>query len=227
MNVKTAPRHRKVVADTTGGAEGNEHLTAMTGAALLVLLAAEGLTIVAKRQLLTLHFFLGMLLIGPVLLKLASTGYRFVKYYTGSQAYVRKGPPVLLLRLLGPVIILTSVGVIGSGVVLALIGPRPSQWLSLALLAHKGFFVLWFGAMTIHVVWYAPKLPRLLAAKVHNTSTTRGGGTGGGRLHAVLAGAGRRWLALTAALALGLVIALATYHLAAPWTHLFGRGIGG
>lgn len=240
MSVKTAPRHRKVVADTTGGAEGNEHLTAITGAVLLVLLAAEGLTIVAKRQLLTLHFFIGMLLIGPVLLKLASTGYRFVRYYTGSPAYVRKGPPVLLLRLLGPVIILTSVGVIGSGVVLALIGPHRSQWLSLTLLAHKGFFVLWFGAMTIHVAWYAPRLPRLLAARLPNARLPGDASTGGSRLRAdsadtgirpprnlPRAGAGRRWLTLTAALALGLVIALATYRLAGPWTGLSGRGVGG
>lgn len=219
MSVKTAPRHRKDAGDAGGGAEGNERLTAMTGAVLLVLLAAEGLTIAAKRQLLTLHFFIGMLLIGPVLLKLASTGYRFVRYYTGSPAYVRKGPPVLLLRLLGPVVILTSAGVIGSGVMLAFIGPGPSQWLSLALFAHKAFFVLWFGAMAIHVLWYAPRLPRLLTAKRPGD-----GGAGSIRLHAVLAGAGRRWLALTVALGLGLVIALATYHLAGPWN---SRGIGG
>jgi hypothetical protein len=218
MSVKTAPRHRKVPGDASGGAEGNERLTAMTGAVLLVLLAAEGLTIVARRQLLTLHFFIGMLLVGPVLLKLASTGYRFVRYYTGSPAYVRKGPPVLLLRLLGPVIILTSVGVIGSGVVLAFIGPGPSRWLSLALFAHKAFFVLWFGAMTIHVLWYLPRLPRLLTA---------GSPGGDNHVRAMLAGAGRRWLALTVALALGLVIALATYHLAGPWTGLLGRGVGG
>lgn len=217
--MKTAPRHRKAATDASGGAEGNEHLTAMTGAVLLVLLAAEGLTIVARRQLLTLHFFIGMLLIGPVLLKLASTGYRFIRYYTGAPSYVRKGPPVLLLRLLGPVIILTSVGVVGSGVMLAFIGPGPSSWLSLALLAHKAFFILWFCAMIIHVLWYAPKLPRLLSARLSADTST-----GGSRLHAVLADAGRRWLALTVALAFGLVIALATYHLATPWTT---RGIGG
>jgi hypothetical protein len=227
MSVKTAPRHRKVAADATGGADGNERLTAMTGAVLLVLLAAEGLTIVARRQLLTLHFFFGMLLIGPVLLKLASTCYRFVRYYTGARAYVRKGPPVLLLRLLGPVVILTSVGVIGSGVALAFIGPRPSQWLSLALLAHKGFFILWFGAMTIHVLWYAPRLLRLLVTRLRGDSGAGHSSAGGDRLNAVLAGAGRRWLALTVTLALGLVIALATYPLAASWTSLSGRGIGG
>ena len=163
MSVKAAPRHRRERArgaSATGGAHGNERLTAMTGAVLLVLLAAEGVTIVFKRELLTLHFFIGMLLIGPVLLKVGSTGYRFVRYYSGSAPYVRKGPPALLLRLLGPVVIATSAGVIGSGVALAITGPRYPQWIFI----HKATFILWFGATAVHVLWYAPRLPRLLRA---------------------------------------------------------------
>ena len=210
--MRTEPRHRRSAADATGRAEGNERLTAMTGAVLLVLLAAEGVTIVLKRQLLTEHFFIGMLLIGPMLLKLGSTGYRFVRYYTGSAPYIRKGPPALLLRLLGPVVILTSVGVIGSGIALAVVGPGPSPWLFL----HKATFVLWFGAMAIHVLWYAPRLPRLLSS----------GSPGWNRARVTLAGAGRRWMLLTAALGAGLVIALATYHLAGSWTGFMAHSGG-
>src|SRR3954452_18018059 len=73
-----------------GGAEGNERLTVTTGAVLLVLLAAEGLTILSIGRLLTLHFFLGMLLLGPVALKAGSVTYRFFRYYTGSAPYRRK-----------------------------------------------------------------------------------------------------------------------------------------
>ena len=146
------------------------------------------------------------MLVGPVLLKLGSTGYRFVKYYAGSAPYVRKGPPALLFRLLGPVVIATSAGVIGSGIGLAFYRARP-----LLLLAHKAFFVLWFGAMTIHVLWYAPQLPRLLSA-----------GTNRVRAQAAPAGAGRRWLLLSAALGLGLAVALATYHLAGNWKYVSG-----
>lgn len=193
-----------------GGAEGNERLTAMTGAVLLILLAAVGVTILKVHQLLTAHYFVGMLLVGPVLLKLGSTMYRFTRYYTGSREYVRKGPPAPLLRLLGPVVILTSVGVIGSGVGLAFAGPGNS----LLLLAHKGFFVLWFGAMSIHVLAYAPKLPRLLGSGSPARERTR----------QVLAGAGQRWLALTISLAAGLILALATYHLAGLWK---SAGFGG
>src|ERR1700761_9310388 len=60
-----------------GGATGNERLTAMTGAVLLILLLVEGFTILRLGRLLTLHFFLGMLLIGPVALKAGSVTYRF------------------------------------------------------------------------------------------------------------------------------------------------------
>jgi hypothetical protein len=42
----------------TGGAEGNGRLTGLTGMVLLVLFAAGGFTILAVRQMLTLHFLL-------------------------------------------------------------------------------------------------------------------------------------------------------------------------
>jgi len=189
-------------ADVTGRAEGNERLTAMTGATLLVLFAAEGVTILSIRRLLTLHFFLGMLLLGPVALKVCSTGYRFVCYYTGAEPYVRKGPPALLMRLLGPLVMVTSLAVLGTGLALGLVGPGDRQWLFL----HKASFVLWFPVMTIHVLVYARRLPRLL----------RGGGSRG-RARLVLAGRATRLLLLAASLACGLALAVLTLHLPARW----------
>ncbi len=213
MSLRAAPSHRRAGAATTGRADGNERLTALTGAVLLALLAAEGVTILFKRQLLTAHFFIGMVLVGPVLLKVGSTCYRFVRYDTGSEPYVRKGPPPL--RLLGPLVIATSIGVIGSGIALALVGPV--QGASFWIFAHKATFVAWFCAMSAHVLWYAPQLPRLLRARSRGTD----------RVTATVAGAGQRWLLLTAALAIGLVAALATYRLAGGWTGLLTRGGGG
>ncbi len=58
----------------SGGSEGNERLTAATAAVLLVLLGLEGLTLLALGQLRTPHIFIGLLVIPPLLLKLASTG---------------------------------------------------------------------------------------------------------------------------------------------------------
>jgi hypothetical protein len=49
---------------------------------------------------------------------------------------------------LGPVIVLLTVLVFGSGVMLAVTGPGQGPW----LLLHKASFILWFCAMTIHVL---------------------------------------------------------------------------
>ena len=198
----SSARHRRSPGGALAGPEGNERLTAMTGAVLLVLFAAEGFTILSIHRLLTVHFFLGMLLIGPVALKIASTGYRFVRYYTGTAPYVAKGPPAPLLRLLGPLVVITSTAVIGTGVALAFTGPRPGLW----LLAHKASFVLWFGVMTIHVIAYAPRLPRLLLS-----------GQVRGRARAALGGRAARWVLLAGSVAGGLVIAAVTLHLASRW----------
>ena len=202
-------------AGVSGGAEGNERLTAVTGAVLLVLLAAEGFTILSLGQLLTPHFFIGMLLLGPVTLKAGSTIYRFARYYTGSAPYRRKGPPAPLLRLLGPVVIASTAGVFGTGIALAVSGPAGRQpWLFL----HKASFVIWFGAMTIHVLAYLPRLPRILASEARGAApgVTEGSGPGG-RAAAVLGGRGLRLAMLVASLVAGLVIAVLTVHLAVPW----------
>lgn len=192
--------------DPAGGASGNERLTAAAGAVLLVLFAAEGITILSIHQLITLHFFLGMLLIGPVALKVASVCYRFARYYTGAAGYRRKGPPAPLLRLLGPVVLGTSLGVLGTGVLLAVAGTAAGPWLFL----HKAFFVLWFGAMTIHVLAYVWRLPRIIGPDLRRSA-------GIGRARTVLAGRSARWLLLAASVLGGLLVALLTVHLAAPW----------
>jgi hypothetical protein len=198
----------------------------MTGAVLLVLLAAEGFTILSLRQLLTPHFFIGMLLLGPIVLKAGSTIYRFIRYYAGSAPYRRKGPPALLLRLLGPVIIASTAAVFGTGIALAVTGPAGRQpWLFL----HKASFVIWFCAMAIHVLAYLPRLPRLLASEARGAAAgevkgpaPRPGGRGGSRATAALGGRGLRLALLVASLAAGLVIAVLTVHLAVPW-HLGGQ----
>ena len=66
-----------------GGSHGNEQLTALVAALLLVLLAVEGATLLRINALLTVHAFVGMLLVPVVGLKLASTGWRMLRYYLG------------------------------------------------------------------------------------------------------------------------------------------------
>jgi hypothetical protein len=126
-----------------GGTEGNARLTATTGLVLLVLLAVEGVTILSIRQLLSVHVFVGLLLIPPVALKLGVTGYRFLRYYARAAEYVRKGPPLLLMRMLvAPGLIAATLVVFGTGVALLAVGPGGGIVLGL----HKASFFVWLGA---------------------------------------------------------------------------------
>jgi hypothetical protein len=63
----------------SGGRDGNEQLTAIVGTLLLIVLAIESATLLNLRSLLTMHAFVGMLLIPIVALKLASTGWRMLR----------------------------------------------------------------------------------------------------------------------------------------------------
>jgi hypothetical protein len=212
-------------APRSGGAEGNERLTAVTGAVLLILLAVEGYTILRIGRLLTLHVFLGMLLLGPVTLKAGSVIYRFCRYYTGSEPYRRKGPPDPLMRVIGPINMLLTACVFGSGIMLAVTGPNysyggPTGWLQL----HRLSFIAWLFFMSIHVLAYVWRLPRLLAAEARGISSSESGtgGQAGGsrparRTMEVLGGRGTRLALLVASLLAGLVIALLTVHLTGKW----------
>jgi hypothetical protein len=131
------------------GVDGNARLTGLNGMLLLVLLAVEGATILRIRQLISVHVYVGVVLVGPVLFKTASTGYRVVRYYTGARPYRQKGPPQPLLRVLGPLVILTTFAVLGTGI--GLLAVHPGQ-AGLLLTAHKASFVVWFAVMTIHVL---------------------------------------------------------------------------
>jgi len=139
------------------GVAANARLTGAVAAALLVLLAAEGATIPFIGPLLGPHVFIGMLLIPPVLLKMGATGYRFARYYTHAEPYVRKGPPPTVLRLLAPGVVLTTLALFGTGVALLLAGP-PSSTL---VFAHKLAFIAWFALMALHVLGHLLEVPRL------------------------------------------------------------------
>jgi hypothetical protein len=190
----------------TADPPGNQRLTAMTGVVLLVLFAAEVITTLLMGSLFSLHFFLGMVLIGPVCLKVGSTVWRFFRYYTGSGPYVRRGPPPTLERILGPILILTSLAVLGSGVMLAVTGPGGS-WEQI----HQRSFYLWLIVVIVHLVVYAPKLPQLLARAPAERAVQ------------ALAASRTRWVLLACSIIGGLVLAVLTYHLRARWGNWGGN----
>ncbi len=199
-------RHSLLGGLFRGGTAGNEQLTALSGVLLIVLLAALGVTILRIGGLLNAHMFLGMLLIGPVLLKLASTGYRFIRYYTGNALYLAKGPPAIELRLLAPLVVVTTVVVFASGVALLFVGPSARGTLTPI---HKVSFVLWLAVTALHVLGHLVELPRALAA---DRNGARGWDDHG-------SGRGARALTLTGALVGGLVLALLVQSQFGAWAH--------
>lgn len=131
----------------------NTTLTALTGLLLFALLAIEGVTVPFVGRLFTLHVFIGWVLVPPILLKISSTSYRFIMYYSGNERYVKAGPPKPLLRILGPVIVLFTTLLMWSGVEMVLLGPNSSStrlWSTI----HKASFIIWFVIMAVHVLSY-------------------------------------------------------------------------
>jgi len=188
-----------------GGTEGNERLTGIVGLLLIVPLAVEGVTIIQIRQLITIHLFLGMLLIGPIALKLASTGYRFVGYYAGRPTYRRKGPPPIPLRVLGPGVVITTIAMLASGVWLLLAGPASRN---AVLPIHKVSFIVWVALAGVHV------LAHVKASWGASRSDLGASGPG-----AALAGRNGRLLVLGLAVVAGVVLAMLVIPDFASWQH--------
>jgi hypothetical protein len=202
----------------TGGTDGNERLTVLTGSLLVLLTAAIGVTIIRIGQLMWLHLFLGLVLIGPVALKLGSTGYRFAQYYADTPAYRRKGPPMPLLRGLAPLVVLATLGLFATGVALLFAGPHTG--LPLGLL-HKVSFIAWIALVALHVLGHLPELLRALPGARRTRGAVvpmRAGAAGRGPARSP-AGGGGRMLALGVALAAGLVLAVALIGQFSLWTH--------
>jgi hypothetical protein len=184
-----------------GGTDGNEILTGATAVVLTLLLAAEGVTIVLIGDLLSAHMFIGMALIPPVLLKLGSTGYRFVRYYAGTRAYREKGPPPLPLRMLAPLLVITTLTVFVTGVALLVAGRRSDLVFNL----HKASFIIWIGCFAVHFFAHLPQTLRSL-----RTDWSRSG-------RRQTAGSELRLGLLIGSLGGGLALALAVLSLITGW----------
>lgn len=187
--------------DRSPGVEGNEILTSATAVVLIVLLMAEGVTVIHMSGLGTVHMFIGMVLIPPVLLKLASTGYRFVRYYTRSRAYRAKGPPLLPMRVLAPMLVVTTITVLATGVLLLAAGHKNGTLLEI----HKVSFIVWLAMFGVHLLAYLPRVVRSL-----------GSDWGAARREAV-SGTGMRAMLVAASLGGGIALALSLLSRMNSW----------
>ena len=186
--------------------DGNERLTAAVGLVLLVLTAVELATIVfGLHQFLSLHVFVGLVLIPPVLLKLACTGWRFSRYYTGSRAYRSKGAPELPMRLLAPLLIAATIVLFASGVAM---GVLHGHSLVVARRLHGPASVLWMLLLGVHVLVYLKRA--LISGTQDVTAVSR----------ASVHGARARTYLLSVAVVTGIVVGAATLPAQHRWLHL-------
>ena len=183
------------------GADGNEILTTTAAVVLLVLLIAEGVTIVHMRGLLSAHMFIGLVLIPPSSAEVGSTGYRMVSYYSGSRSYRAKGSPLLPLRLMAPVLAVSTVAVLTSGVLLLAAGHKSG----ILLTVHKLSFIVFGVVFAVHLLTYLPRVVRSLRSD-WTTARRRAVPGAGARAMLVAAAAGGG-----AALALALLPSIQAY----------------
>ncbi len=186
--------------------DGNERLTAAVGVLLLVPILVELATIFfGVHTFMSVHVFVGLVLIPPVLLKLASTGWRFARYYTRSRPYVAQGPPQLAMRLLAPLLVAATVVLFSSGVAM---GVLHGHALQIARRLHGPASVIWIVLIAVHVLVY---LKRALSSSSEDLRPTT---------RQEVQGAAWRSYTVAAALILGLVAGAATIPAQHHWVDL-------
>jgi hypothetical protein len=206
----------------TGGPAGNALLTAWTALILLVGSIAELLTLVDINALISWHVAIGALLVPPALMKTASTGWRMARYYSRHRPYVEAGPPPLLLRLLGPLVVVSTLGLLGSGVLLVLLGPDHAHQALLDVLRfrvdyvtlHQGFFAVWVVATGLHLLGRIVPALRITLAP-------------GRPAAASVPGALTRWLLLASVVVSAVALAVALVHADGSWVSAQGFDLEG
>lgn len=200
------------VLPKTGGPAGNARLTAWAGLILLALFLAETATLLSVGHFITAHILIGAFLVPLVMLKTATTGWRIARYYLGSADYRQAGPPPTLLRLLGPLVVLTGLAVLGSGLALIALGKSTfSPILTVggfsinALTIHQASFVAWLVVTGLHVLGRTvPAVKVAMGAEPH-----------GGRMP----GAASRAVVLLVTMVIGVAVSLLVLHGSGDWTH--------
>jgi hypothetical protein len=195
------------------GVVGNERLTALVSLVLLVLIIVELVTSAFLRVWLPTHTVVGVLLAGPLLVKMGSTGWRFLRYYTRAPAYVRRGPPPLVLRVLSPVLLITTLVMVSSGIGLVVTGP-----LQPFLLTHVFSALVWLPLIAVHSLAHLQQVSRSIAPDWSSKL--------GPRFHV---GRGLRLGVNLGALLLGVIAAVLLFPVATPlfaWGQTNVIGVG-
>jgi hypothetical protein len=199
------------VRPRTGGPAGNARLTAWTGLILLAFFLAESATLLSVGHFITAHILIGAFLIPLVILKTATTGWRIARYYLGSADYRQAGPPPMLLRLLGPLVVLSGLAVLGSGLALIALGSSTyTPFLTIAgfsinaLSIHQASFIAWLIITGLHVLVRTVPAVKVTLGQPHGRRVP---------------GSAWRGVVLLATAVIGLAVSLLVLHLSGDWTH--------
>jgi len=102
--------------------EANERVTGSSAVVLLVLFPIEVVTVLlGVNSLLTLHVFIGLMVVPPLLVKMGSVVRRFLGYYRRQRGLPTKGSAAsIFCGMIGPLFFLATVILFSSGYVLIL-----------------------------------------------------------------------------------------------------------
>ena len=209
-----------------GGVEGNRRLTSIFGIVMLVLLTVQVLSALWFALMSynidtpggpvfwlvrPVHFFTGFLLFPLIGVKLASVGWRFTRYYTRSEPYRVKGAPQIVMRMLAPLLLATTVVLFASGVAMGFLHGRA---LAVARNLHGPASVIWLVLVGVHVLVYFKRA--LVSSKEDLEPTSR----------AEVRGARARTYVIAAAIVAGVVLGVATLPVRGHWlrAHRHDRG---
>ncbi len=189
MSSTIPKKPREDTEDTAVAA--NARLTGSTGLVLLLLFAVQvGTVVIGVKTHVTLHVFVGLLLVPPLLVKIASVARRFIGYYRHERAFQRRGAPPLPLRVLGPVLLGTTLLLFITGITELL---APTVVVSKI---HDVSAYLWLVLVLAHLAGHARDI-RGIAIRDWLP-----------RARAAVPGAALRQVAILASLAVGLALAL-------------------
>jgi hypothetical protein len=106
--------------------------------------------------------------------------------------------------LLGPIVVLSTLALLGTGLALIAVGPGGG----FVLLLHKASFVVWLGALGVHVLGHLQRVQRALSSELNDRADR-------GRVRV-------RLLLVAGVVVVGAIIAVALLPASAPWLHWFG-----
>jgi DMSO/TMAO reductase YedYZ molybdopterin-dependent catalytic subunit len=185
-----------------GGVAGNRALVSTLAVVLLVLLLVQVASAVWFALLSynlpvpagpvfdvvrPVHFFVGFLLLPLIGLKLAAVGYRVARYYTRDAAYHVAGAPPPVMRLIAPLLVLSVVVLVASGVEMwSFRNDLGVPWITVHDLSAFAFVAL----VAVHVAGRLRIAARSAAAELRGRHSAAGAPDAEGRVtrRALLAG---------------------------------------